>query len=117
MDNNIDIKTSLLPLTYYVNHKSETNDNQWAEFKEYASNIKEKVWIVKPGVDSNKGYGIKVFDDIEEIYNYTQKDDYPNWVVQKYIEKPLLIKGRKFDIRIYGLLTSLHGNMKGYFFK
>lgn len=32
------------------------------------------------------------------------------------MEKPLLYKGRKFDIRHYMLLTSFNGMMKAYWF-
>jgi tubulin monoglycylase TTLL3/8 len=38
-------------------------------------------------------------------------------IVQKYIDKPLLVHGRKFDIRVFSMLSSVNGKLKGWFYK
>ena len=38
------------------------------------------------------------------------------YIIQKYMEKPLLYKNRKFDIRCYALTTTVNGNLQGYFY-
>ncbi len=52
---------------------------------------------------------------ISEI-NSSEKADHTH-IIQRYIERPLLISNRKFDIRCFGLLTSINGSMKGYFYE
>ena len=38
----------------------------------------------------------------------TQRKTYTSFVIQKYIERPLLYKGYKFDIRVYAVLTQTY---------
>jgi tubulin--tyrosine ligase len=38
------------------------------------------------------------------------------YIIQKYLEKPLLYKSRKFDIRVYAMTTTTNGNLQGYFY-
>ena len=56
----------------------------------------KNIWIVKPGHKS-RGRDISLHNSIREIYDYTNSSDL--CIVQKYIENPLLINSKKFDIR------------------
>ena len=78
------------------------------EFKQQAGAI----WIMKP-IGKAQGKGIFLFNKLAQIQDWKKdhkwKSDNPQaetYVVQRYIENPLLVGGKKFDLRIYVLVTS-----------
>jgi hypothetical protein len=74
------------------------------------------IWLVKPAA-ANQGRGIEIFNELNDIVKFIgSRPKYSCWVVQKYVERPLLFKGRKFDIRHYMLITSFNGIIKAYWY-
>mmetsp|Transcript_12233 Transcript_12233/g.22691 ORF Transcript_12233/g.22691 Transcript_12233/m.22691 type:complete len:621 (+) Transcript_12233:55-1917(+) len=80
------------------------------EFFEEASKPEneEQIWILKPG-GSFHGAGIKLYSGISEL-----REKYPctsmlmdGIIAQRYVDKPALFSGHKFDFRTYMLVASM----------
>jgi len=82
--------------------------SQFKQFERaYARNQGDNVWIVKP---AGAAHGDKIFlsKNKDEILNHLseQRDNSAPWLVQKYCENPMLLKGgRKFDMRLWVLVN------------
>ena len=65
---------------------------------------KENLWLVKPD-NLNQGKGIQIFNSQQDVFNFIlSKKASSKWVIQKYLERPLLYQERKFDIRVWTLV-------------
>ncbi|XP_076330457.1 tubulin tyrosine ligase-like 1B isoform X2 [Tachypleus tridentatus] len=79
-------------------------------------------WIMKP-CGKSQGVGIFLINKLSQLKKWSRDGPSFNpaavkesYVISRYIENPLLIGGRKFDIRIYVLVTSFRP-LKAYLYK
>jgi hypothetical protein len=99
---------SICPETY-IFYPAKRDESEREEFLSACVGNQQKIWILKPS-DGTKGHSIRIMTSPEEILEFidTQMTGSIAWVVQRYLERPLLIpRGmRKFDIRLWVLLDS-----------
>lgn len=78
-------------------------------------------WLVKPGENSNRGRGIRIFRSHEEVRRHIEEHGevsaQRSFIIQRYITDLLLYRKRKFDLRCYVLVTCLNGRMKAYWYE
>lgn len=137
----------IIPRTFYLSaDENEAEDDDFLSFCSYNSGYgrevegpevrQEPIWILKPASQTNRGVGIKVARGAEAALDIvqgrrpsaqSQKGDRSaarkrvlavGWVVQEYMERPLLVSGRNFDIRSFVLVTldKSHG-LRGYYYR
>lgn len=106
----------LIPTTFVL----PTDYNRFVE--EYRK-FPQTTWILKP-CGKSQGAGIFLINKLSKLkkwsreskkylqHHLTSRDTY---VISRYIDNPLLIGGKKFDLRIYVLVTSFRP-LKAYMF-
>ncbi|XP_051167989.1 tubulin glycylase 3A-like isoform X2 [Leptopilina boulardi] len=72
---------------------------------QYNLNGTRNIWILKPN-HLCCGVGISISHNLQEIQHRVETKPKDYFIIQKYIEDPLLVKGTKFDIRLWYLVTS-----------
>jgi len=72
-----------------------------------SKHCEKNMWLVKPAAE-NQGRGIQMFkNNFLDLKMFLQKKlGGTFWIIQKYIERPLLYYNRKFDIRMWAVITS-----------
>ena len=77
---------------------------------------KYPIWIIKPRNDYGRN-GVTIIRNYSDIQNWIQKTTTQQWILQKYVENPLLIKKKKFHIRIYVIIHKKNNNINIYIYK
>lgn len=85
--------------------------NDYALFVEEFRRQSHAVWIMKPAAKA-QGIGISIINKLSQIKKWAREQKLPyisgkdSYVISRYVDNPLLVGGKKFDLRLYVLVTS-----------
>ena len=109
-------KKKAVQYEYGTEEESEEEEEAIQQIRR-AHRAPQNTWIIKPGENTNRGVGIQLarsLREVQQIIGRESSNSERTYILQKYIDYPLLVHKRKFDFRCYGLLTSINGQVKGY---
>lgn len=96
---NLNRMQKMFPKEYNVFPKTWCLPADYGDFQAYTRQKKNKTYILKPG-SGCQGRGIWVTKNPKDI------KPHEHMICQVYVNRPFLIDGFKFDLRIYTLVTS-----------
>lgn len=92
----------IIPATYIL-------PTDYSLFVEEFKRNPSSTWIMKP-CGKSQGDGIFLINKLSQLKNWTKDrktlDVKESYLISRYIDNPLLIGGKKFDLRIYVLVTT-----------
>ena len=123
-----------IPLTFHI--KDGELDPEFQRFTDLYAQVaneieqepdiakkQRNVWILKPGENTNRGTGITVCNTVEQIKEEMRATPVcpktgmkRTFILQRYLDRPFLIHRRKFDIRLYALVTCANGVLQAYYY-
>jgi len=98
-------KYAFFPSTYVL-------PQEYSLFLEEFKRSSGATWIMKP-IGKAQGKGIFLFNKLSQVSDWKKdhkwKPDAPQaetYVAQRYVQRPYTVGGKKFDLRLYALVTS-----------
>lgn len=119
-------ETSLAIYTVYKSKPYERIIPDYNMFVEEYRKNPQTTWIMKP-CGKSQGAGIFLINKLSKLKKWSREarsnvfnpqitSGKESYVISRYITNPLLIGGKKFDLRLYVLVTSFRP-LKAYLFK
>ena len=73
------------------------------EFEEHMQANTDQTFIAKPS-NGKAGVGIKLLKKFDDLPKRAFKNEY---LLQRYVENPLLVNNKKFDVRLFLLISGI----------